>query len=249
MKLITWNCQGAFRKKAESILKHKPDILVIQECEHPSKLKFNPKTKLPNDSLWFGENEHKGVGVFSYSDYRFKLIDIYEPGFKTIVPIAVTGGLIDFTLFAIWANNTQDKKNQYIGQVWKAIKYYDQLLNNGPVILTGDFNSNKIWDRINRIENHSAVVEMLANKNIYSIYHKHFSQEQGKEKHPTFYLHRDKSKPYHLDYCFASENIISKVNKFEVGTYKKWITHSDHSPLLLDINLELMDEMVNNKWI
>lgn len=33
MRLITWNCQGAFRNKASVILKHKPDILVIQECE------------------------------------------------------------------------------------------------------------------------------------------------------------------------------------------------------------------------
>lgn len=31
MKLILWNCQGAFRKKAEIILTFNPDILVIQE--------------------------------------------------------------------------------------------------------------------------------------------------------------------------------------------------------------------------
>ena len=29
MKIITWNCNMAFRKKAALILKHKPDILIV----------------------------------------------------------------------------------------------------------------------------------------------------------------------------------------------------------------------------
>jgi hypothetical protein len=39
-------------------------------------------------------------------------------------------------LYAICANNPSDKNNQYIEQVWKAINYYDELLqNNIPKIL------------------------------------------------------------------------------------------------------------------
>ena len=33
MRLISWNCQGAFRKKADLILVHNPDILVVQNVE------------------------------------------------------------------------------------------------------------------------------------------------------------------------------------------------------------------------
>jgi len=40
MKIITWNCQGAFRRKVGNILAFLPDILVFQECEHPNKLLF-----------------------------------------------------------------------------------------------------------------------------------------------------------------------------------------------------------------
>lgn len=54
MKLITWNCQGAFRKKAAQVLLHSPDILVVPECEHPDKLVFNSTTPQPNDLLWVG---------------------------------------------------------------------------------------------------------------------------------------------------------------------------------------------------
>jgi exodeoxyribonuclease-3 len=94
-------------------------------------------------------------------------------------------------LLAIWANNAQDP-GRYIEQVWN-IHYYDKLLQK-PIILTGDFNSNTIWDKPRREGNHTAVVQQLAKKNIHSIYHQQYQQEQGKEAHPIFYLQRKKEK-------------------------------------------------------
>ncbi len=41
----------AFRKKAELILAHKPDILIVPECEHPDKLQFGPTIPIPTDML------------------------------------------------------------------------------------------------------------------------------------------------------------------------------------------------------
>lgn len=237
MKLITWNCQGAFRKKAETILQQRPDILVVQECEHPDKLIFNPTTEKPNDMLWFGDNKHKGLGIFSYSNYRFQLLKQHNADIKIVIPISVTNGKLDFTLFAIWANNRTDPAGQYIEQVWKAVNHYDQLLNDGRTILTGDFNSNKIWDKPRRVGNHSAVVDRLAEKSIYSVYHKRLNQEQGKENHPTFFLYRNMDKPYHLDYCFASADLYDKVKSMEIGTYENWITRSDHTPLIIYFDL------------
>lgn len=237
MKLITWNCQGAFRKKAEMILVECPDILVVQECEDPKKLIFNKTVREPNDFLWFGDNKHKGLGVFSYSDYKFKLLDLeYNSDIKFIAPISVTGGEVDFTLFAIWANNRHDPNGQYIEQVWKAVNHYEHLLNDRPVILIGDFNSNKIWDKKHRIGKHSTVVENLEVKYIYSVYHRILKQEQGKENHPTFFLQRNKEKPYHIDYCFTSRDLYEKIKNISVGTYEKWISHSDHTPLIINFD-------------
>ena len=99
----------AFRKKADYILLQKPDILIIPECEHPDKLKFNKDIPEPTDIFWYGTNRNKGLGVFSYSNYKFELVDNHNPDFKNILPLYVTGGQTDFTLFAIWANNTQYK--------------------------------------------------------------------------------------------------------------------------------------------
>lgn len=237
MKLITWNCQGAFRKKADIILAQKPDILVVQECEHPDKLIFNSNTQRPNDFLWFGENKNKGLGIFSYSDFTLQIIDNHNTDIKFVAPILVTNCKTDFILFAIWANNRNDPEGQYIEQVWKAVNYYEHLLNNKNLIVTGDFNSNKIWDKKHRVGNHSTVVESLLRKKIYSVYHKYFEQKQGEEENPTFFLQRNLTKPYHIDYCFASNEMYDKVKNVEVGTFNNWIAYSDHTPLIVDFDL------------
>jgi len=107
----------AFRKKAGFILTHKPDILIVQECEHPEKFKFNNDLPIPTNVLWYGPNRNKGLGVFSYGDYNLRLLDTHNVDLKVILPIAVTGGYLDFTLFAIWAYNLQDPNYKYVGQV------------------------------------------------------------------------------------------------------------------------------------
>ena len=67
------------------------------------------------------------------------------------------------------------------------------------------------------------MVDRLAGKNIYSVYHKHLNQEQGKESHPTFFLQRNKNKPYHIDYCFASADLYDKVKKATTISGPKYI--------------------------
>jgi exodeoxyribonuclease-3 len=226
----------AFRKKAEAILTHKPDILVVPECEHPDKLLFPFDVAKPTDILWFGKNKNKGLAIFSYCDFRFKVLDIHNKDLEMIIPIAVTGGEFEFNLFAIWANNPTDIDGQYIEQVWKAMHHYDALLKDTKTILVGDFNSNTIWDRKRREGNHSNVVRLLEEKGIFSSYHLHHRQKQGTEKHPTLYMYRHKDKPYHIDYCFVSADIAKKLLSVEVGGYKRWAKYSDHVPLIVTID-------------
>jgi len=136
----------------------------------------------------------------------------------------------------IWACKTDDRDNRYIGQVWKAIHYYDQIISTSRTILIGDFNSNKIWDRKHRHGNHSEVVDKLKEKDINSAYHKYFKEEQGIESNPTFFLQRKENKPYHIDYCFCSADINVRVQNIEIGKYNDWIPHSDHMPMIIDID-------------
>jgi len=226
----------AFRKKAHHILAHQPDILIVQECEHTDKLIFNNGTQQPTDMLWFGTNQNKGLGIFSYSDYRFRVMENHKPEFKMVVPILATGSQYNFTLYAVWANNPADPDGHYIEQVWKAIHHYEADISNQRTMLVGDFNSNTIWDRKRRAANHSNVVRFLEDKGIYSTYHLHHQQVQGKEQHPTLYMYRHKDKPYHLDYCFVSKDMLDKLLVVEIGDYGAWSGHSDHMPLMATFN-------------
>lgn len=223
----------AFRKKADLILAHKPDILIIPECEHPDKLLFPIDTPKPIDTLWFGKNKNKGLAILSYSNFRFTVLDNHNQDLQMIVPIAVTDGQYAFNLFAIWANNPTDREGQYIEQVWKAIHYYDSLLTDTKTILIGDFNSNTIWDRKHRKSNHSVVVQLLEEKGIFSAYHLHHKQTQGLEEHPTLYMYRHKDKPYHIDYCFVSRDLLDKVRSVEIGDFDEWTKYSDHVPVVV----------------
>lgn len=230
LRIATWNCNMAFRKKAEAILKYRPQILIVPECEHPDRLHFSAGVPQPKDLAWVGENRNKGLGIFSYGKHRFTALP-HNPDIKLILPVAVTGGDVDFTLLAVWANHPTDKGFVYVGQVWKAIRHYESLLALGPLILSGDLNSNTVFDKPKREGNHTTVVERLSAYGVRSCYHQHFNQQQGTEKHPTHYLYRHRNKPYHLDYCFASKHFT--IQKVTVGRHAYWSRYSDHVPLVV----------------
>ncbi len=211
----------------------KPDILIIQECESLEKLKYKIEIPPATNALWFGTNPHKGIAIFSFGKTKISVLPDHNEAFKLVIPVAVSAAGYHFNLFAIWAHNPADADGQYIEQVWKAINYYDALLSTQDAILIGDFNSNTIWDKKHRPANHSNVVKYLEAKNIHSTYHNHFKEAQGMERSFTFYLYKHLNKPYHLDYCFASESIMDAIKSVQVGKHAVWSAYSDHMPLII----------------
>ncbi|MBP2119282.1 hypothetical protein J2Z45_002875 [Cohnella lubricantis] len=228
----------AYRKKASQILPYKPDILVVPECESPERLRFNSSLPKAKDMKWYGDNATKGLGIFSYSEFRFELHPRYNPDYKYIIPLLVTGP-VEFTLFAVWAMNDRvNREHRYIGQVWNSLIYYGPEVN-GNVVWLGDFNSNAIWDHERRIANHSDVVDVLLKYQIESAYHHFYREKHGRELLPTFYMHRKIDKPYHIDYCFLSSKLLHSASNFTVGKYSDWIAYSDHVPIIVDLKIEL----------
>jgi exodeoxyribonuclease III len=235
MRLVTWNCNGAYRKKAGFIADYKPDLAVIQECESLEKLKFLNGLPQPSASLWFGNNPNRGLGVFSYTGLHFELHGTYIDSIKYCVPLKVSGHF-NFNLIAIWAMGHKDPALSYIGQVFQALAAYQSFIEGAETILIGDFNSNTIWDRARRVGNHSRVVADLEKAGIVSLYHTYFREDQGSETQPTFYLYRNQEKSYHLDYCFASSPWAHKLKSVSVGPYAEWKHLSDHSPVFIEFD-------------
>jgi exonuclease III len=235
MRLVTWNCNGAYRKKAAVIAAYKPDLAVIQECESLEKLKFVNGMPPPSAGLWFGDNSNRGLGVFSYTGLNFELHRSYDDSIRYCVPLKVSGHS-NFNLIAIWAMGHADPALSYIGQVFQALAVYQDFIEQAETLLVGDFNSNTIWDRPRRVGNHSRVVADLEKTGIVSLYHTYFKEDQGLETQPTFYLYRNQEKNYHLDYCFAPTHWAHKLKSVSVGAYADWTQLSDHSPVFVEFD-------------
>jgi len=215
----------AYRKKAEYILKYHPDLAIVPECEYMGE----ETTK----RLWFGDNRKKGIGIFSYSDFDLELHKEYNPYFKYVIPIKVRGPF-EFNLFAIWAmNDLQEVRKRYIGQIYSAIMHYKALLIK-PTVIIGDFNWNAIWDAKPDYPLYGTltdVIKILKAKSIRSVYHEFYNEPFGKERKPTLFMYHKESKPYHVDYCFASSDF--NVTNLEVGYFEDWIKKSDHMPIIV----------------
>jgi exonuclease III len=232
MKIITWNCAMSFRTKADLILAENPDILIIPECENPQKLNFGLYTKRPSDMIWYGDNPNKGIGVFSYGNYRLELLDVHNPEFRYILPIAVSNETQQFILFAVWAQKPF-KNDQYVTQVWNAMNYYSKILDEENVIIAGDFNSSSFFDRPNKVS-HTELVKFLRQKKVISTYHFFHNQHHGTEMHMTHFWQKKLNQSFHLDYCFASASFFHTLKNVEIGTYEKWIKYSDHKPVIVE---------------
>lgn len=237
MKLITWNCQGAFRKKAQQLNSLQPTIAVIQECESPLKLRFQGDLRLPTDFVWQGDNPDKGVGVFAYGDLQLAIDPSYDPTIRHCIPVRIQGEY-NLNLLAIWAMGHKEKARSYIGQVYYAVQRYADFIRERATILVGDFNSNAIWDRERAISNHSGVVKALAVANMASAYHEYFGETPGQENQNTYFHHRSPHQGYHLDYCFVPTAWLPRLQAVDVSPFTPWCAYSDHTPLVVEFTEE-----------
>ncbi len=225
----------AFRKKYEHIKTFKPDLLILQECEYQEKILASVPDLDPDQFFWHGDNKHKGIALMSFQNYKLSLNARYNPEFKYIIPYQCTISDQPINLFVIWAMPHRIKSKSYVGQIWNAIQYYEELLAHDSILI-GDFNSHVMWDKERRPGNHSGVVNFLKERHILSAYHTVNDIKAGDEIDPTFYMYKNEIKPYHMDYCFASKSLLNNC-QMTIGAFKDWISLSDHMPLFVDLHL------------
>ena len=234
MKVVSWNCNGAFRKKFNTLLDFNADIYIIQECENPAESKDLEYKSWAKNYLWIGDSKNKGLAVFVKEEINLQPLDwtnnFKDHSVKHFLPCLINN---DFQLLAVWTHQNNSPNFGYIGQFWKYLQVNKNKFKK--IIIAGDFNSNTIWDEWDRWWNHSDVIKELEEINIESLYHKYFNESQGKETKPTFFLQRNLSKPYHIDYCFSSNEFTSNLKKVEVPNFDQWRHLSDHVPMIITI--------------
>lgn len=227
---MTWNCNGALRKKWQQLTALRADVYVVQECEDPAQTKDPAYKSWCANHLWAGNNKNKGIGVFTHRELSLQAAHLDFAPLELFLPCTIDN---DWPLLATWTKQANSPNFGYIGQLWKFLQAHKRFLTNPRAMLVGDLNSNVIWDEWDRWWNHSDVVRELAEIGLESCYHRHFSETQGKESQPTFFLHRNVEKSYHIDYGFTGPEWA--VKHVEVGAASDWLTESDHLPMVFDL--------------
>jgi len=251
MKILTWNCNGALRKKLFALEQFDADILIIQECEDPTQ-STEAYRNWAGDYIWKGKNKNKGIGIFPKKQHRVKNLNwtgefflsglhSTSPSLKwrsedlqLFVPFSINGKI---TILAVWTKGREDQAFGYMGQFWKYLQIHRSDLASGTTVILGDFNSNAQWDKPDRWWSHSDTIVELQKIGLESAYHMQTGETQGRESKPTFFLQRNEGKPYHIDYTFLSSDLLESAN-LHVGNYQEWIKLSDHVPLLLEIHTQ-----------
>lgn len=249
VRIVSWNCNGGLRNKFLALNELNCDVLVIQECEDPSRSTLAYQ-EWAGDFLWLGDSKSKGIGVFAKNGHKVKKLDwnsecTLSIGYskssaltwrtselKLFLPFSIDNRI---NVLAVWSKGGERQKFGYIGQVWKYIQLHRADLCHHKSIVLGDFNSNSRWDRLDCWWNHTDVVVELEDMGFESKYHEQTGELQGEESTPTFLMHRKAERPYHIDYVFTSSDITNNC-ELNVGDKNKWLAFSDHMPLLLEWN-------------
>jgi exonuclease III len=232
IKVVTWNCNGAFRNKYQLLTGLDADILVIQECEDPKQSADLDYRSWAVNYIWIGDSKHKGLGIFCKQGIQLLDNGWENNGTKHFISAKINNS---FDLVAVWTKRNNSVTYRYIGQFWKYLQENKNRMKD--CLILGDFNSNKIWDRKRSVCNHSEVVRELHEIGIVSLYHEKYDMQQGEEAHPTFYLQRNLQKPYHIDYIFMSKHCVNNVLDFEIGPMETWLNVSDHLPVIAVLDL------------
>lgn len=113
MRIVSWNCNGALRKKLPQLLSLNADIYIIQECESPEGSIDSSYKDWANGSLWVGSNKHRGLGVFSCCA-RLAMLDWNSNGLESFLPFTIDNKI---TALGVWTRHANSPTFRYIGQL------------------------------------------------------------------------------------------------------------------------------------
>ena len=225
MRIVTWNCNQALRKKLGPLLDLNPDVAVIQECERsvqpPSGYSF----------FWHGLNPNKGLGILSKTPIAPLNHPLCERS-AFFLPVYLPE--LDLRLLAAWAFNHRAERFNPLrtGMALEAVEQLKDWLMNTRSAVVGDFNNNVSWDKPRKPNNFRDISDRLAVLGLKSAYHVSTGEAFGEESEMTHYWRKSDKTRFHIDYCFLHESLGSV--SVQVPAFESWRPFSDHVPVLTE---------------
>lgn len=143
MRVVTWNCAGAFRRKWSLLAGLNADVAVIQECEDPARAQDSAHSEWATGHAWVGPTKNKGLGVFPRTGVKVTTTALEFGRLELFLPCLVND---DWPLLTTWTRQADSPTFGYIGQLWKLLQAHSAFLRHPGAMVVGDLNSNTRWD-------------------------------------------------------------------------------------------------------
>jgi endonuclease/exonuclease/phosphatase family metal-dependent hydrolase len=226
MRIITWNCNRAFGRKAGELLALKPDVAILQECERDLEVPHGYKY------IWTGALPKMGLGVLARDpDAR---PEQFDEKWTFFLPVTLPN--LNLRVLGTWAFHRRASKvgPDRVGMIGPVLESLGSWLGEGRSLMAGDFNHNVRWDTPRGSNNFRSAVHQLRHLGLRSAYHESSLEGFGTEKAATHHFRRKQADPYHIDYCFLHHTL--KCSNVQVLATPAWLALSDHMPLVVDTN-------------
>lgn len=234
-RVLSWNVALSLRTKWDAITALAPDLAILPEVSRADIESLVPD---PHHRDWIGDNDKKGLGVVTFGDYTLERDASFDAKHQFFLPARISGPT-DFKLLAVWALNHRNR-GELAGQrdaTLQAITHYHEFLGIGDrTVVAGDFNHNVIWDKPRATTaNFRPVLDALESLGLVSAYHCLHNQAHGQEAAHTLNWRRNANTPYHVDYIFAPEAILSDAARLQIVAPGNDLPLSDHLALILEL--------------
>ncbi|MCP5075946.1 MAG: endonuclease/exonuclease/phosphatase family protein [Rhodobacteraceae bacterium] len=230
LTVATWNCADGFARKTDYLDELNADVITVQEVRRSA---FDQTARRYRHAFYQSSNTARGLAVFSDLTVEIDVLPLAlhkSDQCYLALKISLPAGNID--VLCAWVKPVED----YVRPSQRALHAFFRASEAPGKIALGDLNQNAVFDQNRRLGLFSKTVAMMTEKGMRSLYHQATSESYGEESRPTHYLTYARTRPYHLDYIFASESL--RLKSFELYPEDPWSEQrrSDHLPLRAELD-------------
>ena len=237
MRLVVWNLCGATDRKWPHLRALRPSLAVLPEvAREPKALRGGGLVPAEAEWHWVGAVASRGLAIATFgATFGAGSVPLQAPASGRWSVGARAGRL---HAVGVWSCPSAGGAPAYVAEVRRSIEAYTAWLSApGPRILAGDFN---IMGTGSTAAAFRRLVDQLGELGLRSAYHAFYGEPFGAETRATYFHHRHEARPFHIDFCFLSDDLLARVEHVEVGTWAAWVDRSsaavsDHVPLVVDL--------------
>lgn len=232
VRIVAWNCNSGLRgAKSAALEALAPDLAVVPEAANTAQVSGLERVG------WTGKYPYKGLAVFARPELHATVDPTWVESYEWFLPIRLP--TLDLDILAVWAMNQRGGEGAPRWRTRRAFAHYAPFLARGRAVVLGDFNDNLRWDRPS-YPAFAGTLEELGATGYASVHHARSTEQHGAETTASLYWRRDLAKPYLVDHVFVPAGWLEDgIAEFQIGPPDRWLAHSDHMPLVLDLRLPL----------